>query len=830
MRIGLTLAALSFLLVLLTWLLLRGMDPDAELFDAALAALDRFVAAETALQRDVLRARAGMLRNYDSLVRETNALDEALDQLRQIATEHQTITVIQRLSSSLGRQENLVEQFKSENALLQNSLAYFRMFSNQMMASGQDGPVVRATGALASAMLSLSLDTSPGAAREVADYLDKLEAETSSHDESDAAKALLAHGRLLHDLLPGTDNILRIILELPGRQELEAVRGTILAHQSASREQARHFRLFLYGTSLLLLGLLVHLGLQLRRRASALRRRAAFEHLIAAISTRFVNAASIEIDAQVEQALGDLARHIGADRAYFALEVGPDDVRTWRHGGEPWPPRWPHRTLELTTHFRDTVAGIIHIGRVDRLPPGPGQAILGGAGVRGWVCVPPMAGDIAPCMLGFDALRSSLNVSSDELVLLCTARDTIGGAIRRNSVELARRHLEKRLNHARRMETVGALASGIAHNFNNIIGAIVGHAELVEARIASDSPAVRNLDAIRRASERARDLVDQILMFGRRQEGRRRPVNVSALVAEAGSLLRASLPRTIDLFIPPAQEPIIVSGEMAQLQQVIINLCNNAAQAMNHSGRVELATDIHDIASARPLSHGELAQGRYVRLAVNDAGRGIDAATFGRIFEPFFTTREEGNGLGLATVRDIIESHGGAVNVWSIPGSGSRFEVWLPCIPAAAALDPSAQGIPTGRGETLLVVDDDCERLLRDEEILAALGYEPVGFTTASDALAACKSRPERFDATVVVLGDHASAALEFATALHAIAPNLPIVFAASSADEIGAGELAGAGVSEIIHRSLNFAEVAAALMRCLTIQPPKYGPVQLQL
>jgi nitrogen-specific signal transduction histidine kinase/ActR/RegA family two-component response regulator len=401
------------------------------------------------------------------------------------------------------------------------------------------------------------------------------------------------------------------------------------------------------------------------------------------------------------------------------------------------------------------------------------------------------------------------------------ARNTIRGAVRRNSLQQARRLLEKRLDQARRMETVGALASGVAHNFNNIIGAIVGHAELAEARLPShDDPAVRNLDAIRRASERARDLTDQILAFGRHREGRRRPVDVSALIAEAGSLLRASLPETVDLVMPPDQ-PVVVSGEPAQLQQVIINLCTNAAQAMNHSGRVEVTTDTHNLARSRPLSHGELARGRYVRIAVIDAGRGMDAATLERIFEPFFTTREEGNGLGLATVRDIVEDHGGAVNVWSRPGSGSRFEVWLPCTQAASGPGPHAQETPTrgispGRGETLLVVDDDAERLLRDEEILAALGYEPVGFTMAADALAAGRSRPERFDAVVVVLRDHDAGALQFATAVHAIAPHLPVVFAARSADDISADELAAAGVSEIVHRPLNSAEIAAAVARSL--------------
>jgi signal transduction histidine kinase/ActR/RegA family two-component response regulator len=818
MRIGLTLTALLLLLALLTGLLLRGMKLDADRSDSALVALDRFAAGETALQRDVLRARVGMLRNYDPLVKDTNSLDAALDELMQVASLYpETSPAIERLSSSLGRQEELVEQFKSDNALLQNSLAYFELFSNQVMTSGQDESAVRATGALTSAMLNLLLDTSQAATRDVSDRLDRLSAQPSSTGDADTVTALLAHGRLLHDVLPGIDGTLKMLLQVPNENELGAVRNTVLAIRTAARDSARHYWLILYGTSLLLLGLLIHLGLQLRRRAVRFRQQAAFEHLIAAISTRFINATPIDINAPVEEALTDLARHIGADRAYY-VETGAEGVRTWRHGSGPWPADWPRRALDLAAHFKSNPTGTIHVRRVDRLSSGIGRETLGSAGVSGWVCVPPAGEDTVRSVLGFDTVGVCVAASGEQLGMLPIARNTIRDAIRRNSLLQARRRLEKRLDQARRMETVGALASGVAHNFNNIIGAIVGHAELAEARLSSDNdPAARNLDAIRRASERARDLVDRILVFGRHREGRRRAVDVSALIAEAGALLRASLPKAVDLVMPP-REPVVVSGEPAELQQVIINLCNNAAQAMNYSGAVELAMDVHDVVSARLLSHGELARGRHVRIVVIDGGRGIDAATLGRIFEPFFTTREEGNGLGLATVREIVEDHGGALNVWSRPGSGSRFEVWLPCRQAASVLDPATEEIPTGRGETLLVVDDDNERLLRDEEILAALGYEPVGFTAVADALAACKSRPERFDAAVVVLGGREADVLEFATVLRALAPDLPVVFATCSADHVVADSLVAAGVSEIVHRPLNSVEIASVLMRCLAL------------
>ncbi len=179
-------------------------------------------------------------------------------------------------------------------------------------------------------------------------------------------------------------------------------------------------------------------------------------------------------------------------------------------------------------------------------------------------------------------------------------------------------------------------------------------------------------------------------------------------------------------------------------------------------------------------------------------------------------------------MREIVREHDGMMKVWSEPDVGSRFEVWLPCITEVApamimsgAIKPAAIKeqpglLPRGRGETVLIVDDESERLLRDEEILAALGYEAVGFLSANDALAACRAAPERFD--VMVVGHLASnvAALELATALHRIAPTPPILLATAAAEEIGADALVSAGIYEIVHRPLSIAGIAAALTRCI--------------
>jgi nitrogen-specific signal transduction histidine kinase/CheY-like chemotaxis protein len=385
-------------------------------------------------------------------------------------------------------------------------------------------------------------------------------------------------------------------------------------------------------------------------------------------------------------------------------------------------------------------------------------------------------------------------------------------AIEREFLEHDRAMLATRLERSRRMQMIGSLASGIAHNFNNIIGAILGYSEMVEPQLAPGSKSARQVDEIRRAAERGRDLIDNILTFGRRRDGRVQSVRVRSVFEEAASLLCASLPASVELIMADVPADIAVSGEPAQLQQVILNLCTNAAQAMENGGSIRVTAEPKDVPAPLALSHGELAPGRFVCLSVADTGRGFDESVAQRLFEPFFTTRRAGTGLGLATVYEIVRDYDGAMNVQSKPGHGSRFEVWLPALVDGTAA--AARGLPFGRGETVLIVES--ERLLRDEEMLAALGYEPVGFERADDAIAACRSAPARFDA--VVIGHTAANVtdLEVARVLHGLMPGHPILLASASTIDVSVDELAEAGISEVLRRPLDSSELAAVLARYL--------------
>src|SRR5205085_2301965 len=292
--------------------------------------------------------------------------------------------------------------------------------------------------------------------------LNRLAALPVPPDDADSVQALLAHARLLSDLLPSVDRMLKDLSVLPDGQPEQSLRAMILVRQLASRDTARRFRLALYATSLLLLAILVHLGLRLRARAVVLRRRAELEHVIAGVSTRLIDSRPDETMADVERSLAELAACIGMDRGYFVLAGAPDRMRTWRRTGIGFPAGWPGQALALAARFDREADGVIRVASIERLPQSPDKDVLVAAALRGWVCTSSPYHDDTRAVLGFDALRSPITAKAAELGLLRMALDAFCNAVRRDVLEQERGRLEQHLQQARRMETVGALSSGIA--------------------------------------------------------------------------------------------------------------------------------------------------------------------------------------------------------------------------------------------------------------------------------------------------------------------------------------------------------------------------------
>src|SRR6476659_9994286 len=574
------------LLALLTWLLLRGIDTNAPAYAVTLRAFDDFALAEASLHRDVLQARAGLLRNYDSLITASKAMEDAVTRLRSYAqTEGLDAGPADRLAAAVAQQEELTEHFKSNNALLQNSLSYVGLLSTSPAFGAQDAP---AAGSLAAAILYLTRDTSPDAVKALQERIDRFAAQAPTvGPDAEAAQALLAHARLLRDLLPAVDKTLKALVAVPSRQPLEEIRGLFSNHQSAVEATARRFRLLLDLVSILLLVVLVYFGLQLRSRALALRRRAAFEHVIAENSTRLINCPPEETDARLKQVLGDLSRAIGADRAYVVLDENPTRVQVWSADGEAYPPGWPHQALALSSRLGTAGPKIITVPHVTAMAPGAVKDMLAAVGIRAWTCVPLIRPGRVRGIMGFDAVRPALDTVLPQPVLRL-AGDAVTNAIEREFLQRDRARLTTRLERTRRMQMIGSLASGIAHNFNNIIGAILGYSEMVEPQLTPGTKPAQHIDEIRRAAERGRDLIDNILTFGRRRDGPVQSVQVRTLFEEAASLLRASLRSGVELILEDVPVDVAVSGELAQLQQVILNLCTNAAQAMERSGYIRV--------------------------------------------------------------------------------------------------------------------------------------------------------------------------------------------------------------------------------------------------
>lgn len=815
----------AVLLFVLTWLAVRGMTGAVQPSEQWLRALDDFAAAESALHRDVLAARAGILRNYDPLVAEINSMQAATGRLSaQLPPEIGNAGPLQALRRMVDHKEAWTERFKSRNALLQNSLAQFNLSSHRLSGPGHAPALVQEVSGLATVMLHLTLDTSPPSAEAVDVKLGRLRGFRPAADDAALVQALLSHAELLKDVLPETDRIVRSIVMTNSDPQREALRALIRLHDAEAEEAVGVFRIILYAASLVLAGFLVAFGVQLRSHARSLRQRANVEHVIADFSTRVINSYRTDIAWDVEAVLGALAKCLSAERAYFVAPGDPPQIFRWSRHGADFPRGWPLRAMELTTVVKPRTDGILYASVGKRECAGRISAVLAAAGTKSWLCIAGPQGG-AP-LLGFDCTRASFTGWHHHCGLFRMAYDAIASALDRDNLEREKERLQVGLQRARRMETIGSLASGIAHNFNNIIGAILGRTEMAFGYAEAGSRLADNLAEIRRAGERARDIVDQILAFGRRDDVSRETLSMRDVVLEAQALLAVSLPPEVRLCVEAEADDVTVYGEPAQLQQVLLNVCTNSAQAMDEAGKIRVSIETRELKRTLRLAWEELSPGRYIVVSVADNGRGMTQATRDRIFDPFFTTRQDGNGLGLATVREIVRQHEGAIGVQSEPGVGTRFEIWLPS--AGSGIGDAKPRPPSvaerGAGETILVVGSVGEDLLWQEEMLAALGYEPIGFAHPEDAIAACRQAAGRFDLILISNPAGTAAVLDLARRLSRVAPWLPIILATASAKEFSAPRLAGAGVRELIHLPLESAELACLLRRQLAHDRPGAG------
>ncbi len=388
--------------------------------------------------------------------------------------------------------------------------------------------------------------------------------------------------------------------------------------------------------------------------------------------------------------------------------------------------------------------------------------------------------------------------------------------------EEEKKALELQLQQAQKMEAVGTLAGGIAHDFNNILASIIGFTEMTLHRdLPTGSRARHNLEQVLNASSRAKDLVHQILAFSRQQSQVQRPVQVIPAIREALKLLRASLPSTIDLRTVFSARYNTILAEPVQIQQILMNLCSNAAHSMREKGGVlelQLSNVEFDMLTAEQMS---LRAGKYLKLSVCDTGSGIDPDIQARIFDPFFTTKAqgEGTGLGLSVVYGIIKSCGGAITVKSAPGEGTVFDLYFPVLlesETGAGVDRAVpHAFPRGK-ETILYVDDEESLAILGKEMLSHLGYTVVPCCQSTEALNLFQSEPGRFDLVITDYTMPVMTGVELARKIFEVRSDIPIILATGFSPLITPEKARTIGIREFIMKPVSIRELASTIRKVL--------------
>lgn len=397
----------------------------------------------------------------------------------------------------------------------------------------------------------------------------------------------------------------------------------------------------------------------------------------------------------------------------------------------------------------------------------------------------------------------------------------------RKRSEEERSKLEMQLQQAQKMEAVGTLAGGIAHDFNNILTAIFGFSELIRDALPPDSDLQEKIGEVLRAGNRARDLVRQILTFSRQADQERKPLQVHLLIKEALKLLRASIPATIEMR-QNIRDCGLVLADPTQIHQVVMNLCTNAYHAMrDESGvlavsltPVEIGGDDHKAASL------SVSPGKYVKLEVSDTGHGMGRSTMDRIFDPYFTTKKkgEGTGMGLAVVHGIVKSHSGHVTVYSEPGVGTTFNVYIPQFESDTFKHDAGGGGQTiasvetlpGGDERILLVDDEGQIVEAMSQTLESLGYRVDSYTDSLEALRAFTEQRDRFDLVLTDMTMPAMTGRELAQRILSLSPGTPIVLCTGFSEMIDAGRSRAVGIREFIMKPIIKADLARIIRKAL--------------
>jgi len=386
--------------------------------------------------------------------------------------------------------------------------------------------------------------------------------------------------------------------------------------------------------------------------------------------------------------------------------------------------------------------------------------------------------------------------------------------------EQERIKLEAQLRQSQKMEAVGTLAGGIAHDFNNILGIIVGNAELAMFDLPEWSPARESLKEIREASLRARDLVNQILLFARQKEHKISNIHLGPIAKECLKMLRASIPTTVEIRQHIDESTPPVSADPSQVQQIIMNLCTNAGQAMESEGGIlDFIMDSVELDEPLDSITGKMTQGSYVRMKVRDSGPGISPGDIEHVFDPFFTTKGigEGTGLGLAVVHGIVQDRDGGIIVESEEGTGTSFIIYLPASEKIPVEEKklTAPVLPRG-SERVLFVDDEPMIMKLGRRMLERQGYEVETRASGTDALECFRQNPDRFDLVVTDMSMPGLRGDKLAEEIRKIRPDIPVILCTGFSKQISEEKAKDLGIRAFVMKPLTAHELASTVRRVL--------------
>lgn len=384
--------------------------------------------------------------------------------------------------------------------------------------------------------------------------------------------------------------------------------------------------------------------------------------------------------------------------------------------------------------------------------------------------------------------------------------DEIIGVIGTVSDISEHKKLEAQLRQAQKMEAIGTLAGGVAHDFNNILNVIMGYGSMVMDTMDSGNPAKEDMNAVLIAADKAAELTKRLLLFSRKQVADvMKFVNLNELVQDLQKMLLRMVDESIEFHLDLAELPLIVQADTGLIEQVLPNLCVNARDAMPEGGKLTISTEVEEIVDNYDAEYGFGKPGKYALLTVADTGQGMDEEIQKKIFKPFFTTKVagKGTGLGLAICYGIINQHNGYIHVYSEPGHGTVFKIYLPLRDEAASVERKTAAVVPVKGghETILVAEDEPSLRKLATRILEAFGYRVIAAEDGENAITKFTENRERINLLLLDMIMPKKNGKEVAEAIRKVSPDIKVLFASGyTMDVIKANDLIESGF-DFIHK-----------------------------